>query len=121
MSALFTLTNGERARQRQRYSAYLFFVSNCACLFAVMRAGVFSGTRSTRNDVLFMAKNKPKMDRIGKVVNSTQADDRKLIRLVKSRKVLYAKSKIPVTGVKNKWREVAQAMGWSGKLLTEQY
>lgn len=55
---------------------------------------------------------------VGRMVDSSQADDRKLIRLVRERRLLYARNNMPVasyyTQVKNLWDDVAAAMGWSG-------
>ncbi|CAH2218289.1 jg20780, partial [Pararge aegeria aegeria] len=48
---------------------------------------------------------------------SPQADDRRLIRLVRERRLLYARNNMPVasyyTQVKNLWDDVARSMGWS--------
>lgn len=55
---------------------------------------------------------------VGRMVDSSQAEDRKMIRLVRSRRLLYARSNMPVasyyTQVKGLWEEVAREMGWSG-------
>ncbi|XP_045451559.1 uncharacterized protein LOC123660547 [Melitaea cinxia] len=54
---------------------------------------------------------------VGRMVDSSQADDRKLIRLVRERRLLYARNNMPVasyyTQVKNLWDDVAAIMGWS--------
>lgn len=56
---------------------------------------------------------------VGRMVDSSQADDRRMIRLVKERRLLYARNNMPVasyyTQVKSLWQEVADEMGWSGK------
>ncbi|KPJ12816.1 hypothetical protein RR48_10446 [Papilio machaon] len=53
---------------------------------------------------------------VGKFVDSSQAEDRKMIRLVKERRLLYARNNMPVasyyTQVKRLWEEVAKEMGW---------
>ncbi|XP_050347612.1 uncharacterized protein LOC126771650 [Nymphalis io] len=54
---------------------------------------------------------------VGRMVDSSQADDRKLIRLVRERRLLYARNNMPVasyyTQVKNLWDDVAMKMDWS--------
>ncbi|CAH0720602.1 unnamed protein product, partial [Brenthis ino] len=54
---------------------------------------------------------------VGRMVDSSQADDRLLIRLVRERRLLYARNNMPVasyyTKVKNLWQDVATNMGWS--------
>ncbi|CAG9788473.1 unnamed protein product [Diatraea saccharalis] len=54
---------------------------------------------------------------VGRMVDSSQADDRKMIRLVRERRLLYARNNMPVasyyTRVKALWNEVAQHMGWT--------
>ncbi|XP_072944700.1 uncharacterized protein [Epargyreus clarus] len=54
---------------------------------------------------------------VGRLVDSSQADDRKMIRLVRERPVLYARNNMPVASyynsVKALWRDVANEMGWS--------
>ncbi|XP_039756447.1 uncharacterized protein LOC120631085 [Pararge aegeria] len=54
---------------------------------------------------------------VGRMVDSSQADDRRLIRLVRERRLLYARNNMPVasyyTQVKNLWDDVARSMGWS--------
>ncbi|CAG4944694.1 unnamed protein product [Parnassius apollo] len=54
---------------------------------------------------------------VGRLVDSNQADDRKMIRLVKERRLLYARNNMPVASyymqVKRLWEEVAREMGWS--------
>lgn len=56
---------------------------------------------------------------VGRLVDSTQADDRRMIYLVRERPLLYARSNLPVASyhsqVKKLWREVADLMGWTGK------
>ncbi|CAH2042997.1 unnamed protein product, partial [Iphiclides podalirius] len=95
--------------------------SRCACLFAVMRAAVFAS--HSRCDVtVSMAQKERKADMsgtvdVGRLVDSNQVDDRKIIRLVKERRLLYARNNMPVasyyTKVKCLWEEVAREMGWS--------
>lgn len=55
---------------------------------------------------------------VGRLVDSTQADDRRMIYLVRERPLLYARSNLPVASyhsqVKKLWREVADIMGWTG-------
>ncbi|XP_068618002.1 uncharacterized protein [Battus philenor] len=54
---------------------------------------------------------------VGRLVDSNQADDRKMIRLVRERRLLYARNNMPVasyyTQVKRLWEDVAREMGWS--------
>ncbi|XP_045522047.1 uncharacterized protein LOC123712815 [Pieris brassicae] len=54
---------------------------------------------------------------VGRLVDTGQADDRRLIRLVQARPVLYARNNMPVasyyTSVKRQWQEVAQEMDWT--------
>ncbi|XP_032518760.2 uncharacterized protein LOC116771136 isoform X2 [Danaus plexippus] len=54
---------------------------------------------------------------VGRMVDCSQADDRRLIRLVRERRLLYARNNMPVasfyTQVKALWDEVAAAMGWT--------
>lgn len=56
---------------------------------------------------------------VGRLVDSSQADDRRLIRLVRARRLLYARNNMPVASfyaqVKSLWEEVAGEMGWSGR------
>lgn len=56
---------------------------------------------------------------VGRLVDSSQADDRRLIALVRSRRLLYSRNNMPVASfyaqVKALWEEVANEMGWSGK------
>lgn len=58
---------------------------------------------------------------VGRMVDSSQADDRLLIRLVRERRLLYARNNMPVasyyTKVKNLWQDVATNMGWSGTYI----
>lgn len=62
---------------------------------------------------------------VGRMVDSSQADDRKLIRLVRERRLLYARNNMPVasyyTQVKSLWDDVAAAMGWSGNCPCDIY
>lgn len=55
---------------------------------------------------------------VGRMVDSSQSEDRKMIRLVRERPLLYARNNMPVASVysrvKGLWREVAEEMGWSG-------
>ncbi|XP_013196540.1 uncharacterized protein LOC106139608 isoform X3 [Amyelois transitella] len=48
---------------------------------------------------------------------NSQADDRKMIRLVRERRLLYARNNMPVASyhsqVKRLWQEVANKMGWT--------
>lgn len=59
--------------------------------------------------------------KVGKQVDSNQADDRKVINLVKKRRLLYARTNLPVASyyaqVKKLWFEVATEMGWSGQYI----
>ncbi|XP_052743494.1 uncharacterized protein LOC112052248 [Bicyclus anynana] len=54
---------------------------------------------------------------VGRMVDHSQADDRRLIRLVRERRVLYARCTMPVASyysqVKQLWSDVAAAMGWT--------
>ncbi|XP_059057831.1 uncharacterized protein LOC131851358 [Achroia grisella] len=54
---------------------------------------------------------------VGRMVDSSQADDRKMIRLVRERRLLYARNNMPVASfhsqVKRLWQQVANEMGWS--------
>ncbi|XP_022834400.1 uncharacterized protein LOC111362099 isoform X2 [Spodoptera litura] len=54
---------------------------------------------------------------VGRLVDCSQADDRRLIQLVRERRVLYARNNMPVASyynqVKRLWLEVANKMGWS--------
>ncbi|CAK1550303.1 unnamed protein product [Leptosia nina] len=54
---------------------------------------------------------------VGRLVDSGQADDRRLIRLVRERRLLYARNNMPVasfyTQVKRLWQDVAREMGWT--------
>lgn len=54
----------------------------------------------------------------GRLVESTQAEDRRLIALVGARPLLYARSTLPVASyysqVKKLWQQVADLMGWTG-------
>lgn len=58
---------------------------------------------------------------VGRLVDSTQADDRRMICLVRERPLLYARSNLPVASyhsqVKKLWREVADIMGWTGTYI----
>lgn len=60
---------------------------------------------------------KCRASKVGKMVDSSQADDRKLIKLVKERKLLYARNNMPVASffsrIKVLWEEVALEMNWS--------
>lgn len=55
---------------------------------------------------------------VGRLVDSSQADDRRMIALVRERPLLYARNNMPVasyyTQVKTLWHEVATEMGWTG-------
>lgn len=55
---------------------------------------------------------------VGRLVDSSQADDRRMIRLVRERPLLYARNNMPVasyyTQVKKLWHQVADEMGWTG-------
>lgn len=74
-------------------------------LFAISGAGAGGGKRG-----------------VGRLVDSTQADDRRMIHLVRDRPLLYARSNLPVASyqaqVKKLWREVADIMAWTGTYLT---
>lgn len=54
---------------------------------------------------------------VGRLVDSSQADDRRMIRLVEARPLLYARNTLPVasyyTSVKELWQQVADEMGWT--------
>lgn len=54
---------------------------------------------------------------VGRLVDCSQADDRRLIQLVRERRLLYARNNMPVASyynqVKRLWLEVANKMGWS--------
>ncbi|XP_053610837.1 uncharacterized protein LOC128675439 [Plodia interpunctella] len=54
---------------------------------------------------------------VGRLVDTSQADDRKIIRLVRDRRLLYARNNMPVASyhsqVKRLWQEVAKQMGWT--------
>ncbi|XP_052751141.1 uncharacterized protein LOC113512729 isoform X2 [Galleria mellonella] len=54
---------------------------------------------------------------VGRMVDSSQADDRKMIRLVRERRLLYARNNMPVASfhsqVKRLWQQVADEMGWT--------
>lgn len=56
---------------------------------------------------------------VGRLVDSSQADDRRLIGLVRARRLLYSRNNMPVASfyvqVKALWEEVANEMGWSGR------
>lgn len=58
---------------------------------------------------------------VGRLVDCSQADDRRLIQLVRERRLLYARNNMPVASyynqVKRLWLEVANKMGWSGTYL----
>lgn len=58
---------------------------------------------------------------VGRMVDCSQADDRKMIRLVKERPLLFARNNMPVASfyaqVKRLWEEVAREMNWTGKLF----
>lgn len=64
----------------------------------------------------------PGVKEVGRMVDSSQADDRKMIRLVRERRLLYARNNMPVASyysrVKGLWREVAHEMDWSGETRT---
>lgn len=55
---------------------------------------------------------------VGRLVDCSQADDRRMIRLVRERPLLYARNNMPVASyysqVKKLWQQVADTMGWSG-------
>ncbi|XP_038222697.1 uncharacterized protein LOC119840252 [Zerene cesonia] len=67
---------------------------------------------TVRDDLVSSAKSD-----VGRMVDSGQADDRRLIRLVRDRQLLYARNNMPVasyyTQVKRLWDEVAREMGWT--------
>ncbi|XP_063625514.1 uncharacterized protein LOC134797220 [Cydia splendana] len=54
---------------------------------------------------------------VGRLVDSSQADDRRMIQLVRERRLLYARNNMPVASyysqVKQLWQEVADHMGWT--------
>ncbi|GBP46693.1 hypothetical protein EVAR_86946_1 [Eumeta japonica] len=54
---------------------------------------------------------------VGRLVDSSHADDRKMIRLVRERRLLYARNNMPVASfyaqVKRLWEEVAAEMNWT--------
>ncbi|KAI8439053.1 hypothetical protein MSG28_012924 [Choristoneura fumiferana] len=54
---------------------------------------------------------------VGRLVDSSQADDRRMIALVRARRLLYARNNMPVASyysqVKKLWQEVADNMGWT--------
>ncbi|KAJ2945354.1 hypothetical protein O0L34_g153 [Tuta absoluta] len=54
---------------------------------------------------------------VGRLVDSSQADDRRMIQLVRARKLLYARNNMPVASyyaqVKSLWEEIANEMGRS--------
>ncbi|KAI5631268.1 alcohol dehydrogenase transcription factor myb/SANT-like domain-containing protein [Phthorimaea operculella] len=54
---------------------------------------------------------------VGRLVDSSQADDRRMIALVRARRLLYARNNMPVASyyaqVKQLWEEVANEMGRS--------
>lgn len=55
---------------------------------------------------------------VGRLVDCSQADDRRMIRLVRERPLLYARNNMPVASyyahVKKLWQQVADLMGWTG-------
>lgn len=55
---------------------------------------------------------------VGRLVDCSQADDRRMIRLVRARPLLFARNNMPVASyysqVKKLWQQVADEMGWSG-------
>jgi hypothetical protein len=57
---------------------------------------------------------------VGRMVDCSQADDRRMIQLVRSRRLLYARNNMPVASyysrVKGLWNEVAVEMGWTGMI-----
>lgn len=57
---------------------------------------------------------------VGRLVDCSQAEDRRMIRLVRARPLLYARNNMPVASyysqVKKLWQQVADSMGWSGTL-----
>lgn len=58
---------------------------------------------------------------VGRLVESNQADDRKMISLVKQRPLLFARCNMPIASyysqVKLLWKEVADQMGCGGMIL----
>ncbi|XP_026741704.1 uncharacterized protein LOC113503803 [Trichoplusia ni] len=54
---------------------------------------------------------------VGRLVDCSQADDRRMIRLVRERRLLYARNNMPVASyysqVKKLWEQVAREMGWT--------
>ncbi|CAG9134769.1 unnamed protein product [Plutella xylostella] len=60
---------------------------------------------------------KMKVGEVGRLVDSSQADDRRMIALVRTRRLLYARTNMPVASyyaqVKALWKEVADEMGWT--------
>uniref|UniRef100_A0A2A4JH56 MADF domain-containing protein n=1 Tax=Heliothis virescens TaxID=7102 RepID=A0A2A4JH56_HELVI len=54
---------------------------------------------------------------VGRLVDCSQADDRRMIRLVRERPLLYARNNMPVASyysqVKKLWQEVADLMDWT--------
>ncbi|KAJ8714792.1 hypothetical protein PYW08_004773 [Mythimna loreyi] len=54
---------------------------------------------------------------VGRLVDCSQADDRRMIRLVRARPLLYARNNMPVASyysqVKKLWQQVADHMGWT--------
>ncbi|KAJ8712019.1 hypothetical protein PYW07_004861 [Mythimna separata] len=54
---------------------------------------------------------------VGRLVDCSQADDRRMIRLVRARPLLYARNNMPVASyysqVKKLWQQVADSMGWT--------
>ncbi|KAJ0174903.1 hypothetical protein K1T71_010011 [Dendrolimus kikuchii] len=54
---------------------------------------------------------------VGRRVESSQADDRRVIRLVRERPLLYTRNNMPVASyysqVKLLWHEIAKEMGWT--------
>lgn len=56
---------------------------------------------------------------VGRLVDCSQADDRRMIRLVRERRLLYARNNMPVASyysqVKKLWEQVAREMGWTGR------
>lgn len=63
---------------------------------------------------------KMKVGEVGRLVDSSQADDRRMIALVRTRRLLYARTNMPVASyyaqVKALWKEVADEMGWTGEM-----
>lgn len=62
---------------------------------------------------------------VGRLVDSSQADDRRVIRLVSERPLLYARNNMPVASyysqVKKLWKEVADEMGWTGLFCSTKF